>query len=216
MPPLLITPIEKNILSNDDVLSDGGIESVIELCSQFTANAEAIPITVKIYKFTGGQQGMVVVETNAEPIANYNFDILNTYHALVMHLRLQVAQITSAYVEDMYQGYGLSTLCYEILSLHYVVCSDEHQTLEGAALWNFGIPKLASVKIHVVYQYDDFGRFEIDEIKGNSAWSGDAKLVDAAVEVGIPACHVEDHEKTVFIACSNYLMSPQQFAKKTH
>ena len=75
MPPLLITPIEKNILSNDDVLSDGGIESVIELCSQFTANAEAIPITVKIYKFTGGQQGMVVVETNAEPIANYNFDI---------------------------------------------------------------------------------------------------------------------------------------------
>ncbi len=216
MPPLLINPIEKKILSNYEVAREGGIESVVEVRERFKIAAETIPVTVKIYKFTGGQQGMVVVETNAEPIANYNFDILNTSHALVMHLKLQVAQITSAYVEDMYQGYGLSTLCYEILSLHFVVCSDEHQTLEGAALWNFGIPKLASVKIHVVYQYDDFRRFEIDEIKGNYAWSGDTDLVNAAVDVGIPACHDDDHEKTVFIAQSNYLRPSRLSAKKTH
>ncbi|WOI39329.1 hypothetical protein R1T43_09965 [Alteromonas sp. CI.11.F.A3] len=202
--PQLIGQHDKVIISCTDVEEDGYISSTSEnITIEELIDDNVVKVT--IYTFSDNK-GMIVVERHGISIANFNFDVLSAQHTLVQAFMLQnraVAQITSALVNDAFRGYGISRACYSLLSRQYVVCSDEKQTLDGAALWYFNIPKIDGITMHIVYRYDK-PDYMIDEWASQKAWSGDNALVNFALDSGIPATCDEDHSKTVFVAVPNF------------
>lgn len=199
--PLLLGNHDKNIITATDVIETEPLswstkEIVIPGLEQDN-KAQAIT-----FEFAEGK-GMVVIERGGNAIANFNYNILPAHHPLAQAFKpqRQVAQIVSALVDEDYRGIGISHLCYSMLSQRYIVCSDEQQTIEGAALWYFKIPQIDQISMHIVYRYDQTD-FTIDTWANQDAWSGDRGLVNFAIDNGIPASHFDDHSKTVFVAVS--------------
>jgi hypothetical protein len=208
--PLLLGKHDKNIISCADIEETGFLSrsvrdfAIPDLMTDNVAQATT-------YTFAGGK-GMVVIERHGKTIANFNFTVLPTLHQLAqafMPQHKKVAQIVSALVDEDFRGTGISRLCYSMLSRRYIVCSDEQQTLEGAALWYFKISEIDHITMHIVYRYDQ-PDYTIDKWAEQDAWSGESTLVNFAIDGGIPATHDDDHSKTVFVAVSAPYANPNK------
>lgn len=208
--PLLLQKHDKNIISSADI-EDIGFLKKVESAFQIPDLAKDTTVKTTTYEFDEGK-GMIVVDYDSAAIANFNFTILPSEHplsqAFMQHKR--VVQIVSALVDESYRGLGIAKQCYSMLSQRYIVCSDEQQTLEGAALWYFKVSGLDNINMHIVYRYDQPG-FKIDEWARQEGWSGESNLVDEANESGIPATRYVDHSKTVLIAVPEYTTNPYTF-----